>query len=190
MIKWLHSFFALTPNGHHGCAMRLCVSVLEDQGMAFFNLRLGVSPLLATQNTAATIPLSTLGPSEYMCSRRRAHCIYISPCALLAVASITCTAFSAVVKIHFEEFSLLLLFLSLSFSDCSQCRLRVVSCADYPAPPGHCSLVLKNPFCAIVRQESHTWLALNLCNQYQNYTHGWKPVRGDAFFCSLGELIL
>lgn len=82
-----------------------CVSGLEDRGMAFFNLHLGVSPLLATQNTAATIPLSTLGPSEYMCSLRRTHCININPCSLLAVASITCTAFSAVVKIHSEEFS-------------------------------------------------------------------------------------
>lgn len=128
---------------------------------------------LCSPHTAATIPLSTLGPSECMCSRRRAHGLYISPCSVLAVA-ITCTAFSAVVKIHFEKFSSQFVFVvsQSQFFRLLTCRLCVVSCADYPAPPGHCSLVLKNPFCAIVWQESHTWLTLNLCNQYQNYTHG------------------
>lgn len=46
--------------------MPLCVSVLVSQLNGFFNLLsgVGVSPPLATQNTTATIPLSTLGRQQ------------------------------------------------------------------------------------------------------------------------------
>lgn len=72
IIKWLPFFFTRRLSSQTaitGCVMLLlCVSVFVSQLNGFFNLcqEWVSSPPLATQNTTAAIPLSTLGPPQYV----------------------------------------------------------------------------------------------------------------------------
>lgn len=84
-----------------------CLSVYQcwRTGGWLFLISVWVSALSSPHKTLPQqfhYPRSDL---QSMCALAVARCIYISPRSRLAAASIACAAFSAVVKIHFEECS-------------------------------------------------------------------------------------